>query len=262
MRTRHLVLALLLAPLLALALSLGLSRAGTRLLLPGLDPAAVARVELARGREQVVLQKRLDTGGWQILSAADAPGDSARIEAMLQALAGLRGRPLADGSRAPAREPLQLRLLDAEGDQLGHAAFWAGEAQTLPSGPRLTLEKAPALPLWASAWSSLKPPQLDIAKLEEVQALTPEGPRSLPPEAVGAAARVLLSLGPGDFVAARSVNWAGARQLRLIFADGRVIDVQQVPDGAGRHHLRLTSDTDPAIRETRRFAFRTVEALP
>jgi hypothetical protein len=44
--------------------------------------------------------------------------------------------------------------------------------------------------------------------------------------------------------------------------DGQAIDIQQVPDGEGRWHLRFTSDTLTEIRAIRRFAYRSERALP
>ncbi len=237
-------------------------QAGAEHLLPGLDPADVARIELARGREQVVLARRLDTGAWEILSAADAPGDAVRIAAMLERLAALKAKPTPAGTAAPAREPLALRLSDAAGRELGQAAFWDGEARRLPGGPRLAIDRAPALPLWPSAWTSLSPPKIDVSRIEAVERITPAGAEPLPPAAVGEVARTLQSLSARDFTAGASVDWRGARQFRVYLADGSTLDLQQVADGDGRTFLRLTSDRMTDVRAVRRYAFRVKAPLP
>jgi hypothetical protein len=262
MNVRAVLLALMLAPLLIFGVQMARRDAGTQRLLPGLEADAVARIEIARGREQVVLGRRMDTGAWELLSAADAPGDEARIAATLDRLADLRGRPLPEGAPPQRREPLEIRLSDAQGRVLGHAAFWTGEAARLPGGPRLAVDGAPALPLWQSAWASLSPPRIVAGEVAAVERLTPDGPELLPTDAAVEVARMLGGLTATDFVAGASVSWAGARQLRVRMADGQVIDLQQVPDGEGRFHLRLTSDTWTDVRAVRRFAFRVREPLP
>jgi hypothetical protein len=263
MTTGRLVLALLLLPILLVGgLALRDAR-GREALLPGLDdPEDVARIEIARGREQVVLARRLDTGRWEILSAADAPGDAERIEAAIRRLSEIRAMPVAAGTPPPRREPLEVRLTGRDGRELGHAALWTNEARRLPDGPRLALEKAPALPLWPSAWSSLTPPVIDATKVAQVERLTDSGAEPLDSAAAAQVATLLGRLSATDFMPGSSVNWAGARQLRVTMSDGRLIDVQQVSDGDGRYFLRLASETDPAIRQARRFAFRTTESLP
>jgi hypothetical protein len=259
---RWLVLALLVAPMLLLA-GLQLSRqSGTAPLLPALDPDAVARIEIARGREQVVLIRRLDTGQWEIPSAADAPGDQQRIEQAIAELAALRGRPLAGNAPPQRREPLEIRLQDSAGETLGHAAFWADEAARRPDGPRLAIERPPALPLWPSAWSGLGAPRIPVGEIRAAERVTPEGPVPLTPDEAVVVARMLDSLAPTDFVAGATVDWMGARHVRVRLADGATVDLLQVPDGDGRYHLRLASDTRTDIRASRRFAFRVAEPLP
>jgi hypothetical protein len=263
MSTRALVLALLLAPILLLG-GLELKRTlGTERLLPGIgSPSEVARIEIARGREQVVLVRRIDTGAWEILSAADAPGDSARIEAAIARLATLRGEPLPADAPPPKREPLQVRLTDKAGTEIGHAAFWTGEGQALPDGERIALVNSPALPLWPSAWTSLVPPAIAPGKVAAAQRLSADGPVELPLDETTAVARMLGSLSARDFMGSTSVNWAGARQVRVLMADGSSIDLQQVPDGDGRFFLRMTSDSRADVRQARRYAFRVSESLP
>lgn len=225
---------------------------------------SVFRIELARGREQVVLARRLDTGAWVVASAADAPGDAARIAALVGRLRQLSGTPLA----APPsdREPLELRLTARDGRVLGHAGFVAGAAQPRdsdgrPAGPWIALAQTPALPLWPSAWSSLSPPAIAAASVAIVERITPDGPQRLDPAEAARAALRLERLSAVGFVPAAAVNWAGATTLRVTLADGQVIDTQTVPDGEGGAHLRLTSETLPDIRAARAFAFRLPEPL-
>jgi hypothetical protein len=204
----------------------------------------------------------MDTGQWEILSAADAPGNAARIEAAIGTLVRLRGQAVPDGTPPPRREPLEVRLSDRDGKVLGHAGFWSREAARLPDGPRLSVADLPALPLWQSAWSSLKPPLIVPGEVAAVERLTPDGPVALSTDAAVEVARVLGGLSATDFVSGATVSWAGARLLRVRMADGSAIDLQQVPDGEGRYHLRLTSDTRTDVRAARRFAFRVGVALP
>lgn len=230
--------------------------------LPGAD--SVWRIEMARGRDQVVLARRADTGGWIIASAADAPGNAARIEALIDRLRRLSGLPL-EGPPS-AREALEVRLSGRDGRVLGHAGFLTGAAQARdsagrPAGPWIALAQTPALPLWPSAWSSLEPPRIEAARVAGVDRIRVGGRERL---AVAEAARVALRLerlSPVGFVAAASVNWAGAEAFRVTLADGQAIDVQTVPDGEGGFFLRLTSDTLPEVRAARAFAFRLPEAL-
>lgn len=263
MTTGRLVLALLLLPILLIGGLALREQRGREALLPGLgSPDEVGRIEIARGREQVVIARRQDTGQWEILSAADAPGDAARIEAAIRRLADLRAPAVPEGRPPPRREPLEVRLTGRDGRELGHAALWTDEARRLPDGPRLALEKAPALPLWPSAWSSLRPPPIDPTNVARVERLTAAGAEPLDSEAAAEVARLLAGLTPKDFMPGTAVNWAGARQVRVTLTDGQVIDVQQVSDGERRYFLRLASETDPAIRAARRFAFRVTESLP
>ena len=263
MPTRALVLALLLAPLLLFGAREILRSAGTEKLMPGVDAAAdVARIEIARGHDQVVLARRADTGAWEILSAADAPGNAAMIEATIRALADLRGAPRLADTAPPVREPLEVRLTARSGDTIGHAAFWVGEARRLPDGPRLALEGQPALPLWPSAWTSLAPPAIAASDVASVHRLSARGAEVLPPAERNAVTRMLAALDARDFASSATVNWAGARQLRVLLADGSSVDLQQVPDGEGRFFLRMTSDSRTDVREARRYAFRVADPLP
>ncbi|MBS3962295.1 MAG: hypothetical protein KGZ61_10775 [Sandarakinorhabdus sp.] len=263
MSTRALLLALLLAPLLLLGGIEIRHFLGSEKLLPGLGaPSDVARVEIVRDREQVILARRKDSGAWEILSAADAPADAARIEAAITRLAALRGQPVAPDAPPPRRAPLQVRLIDREGNELGHAAFWTGAGQALPDGRRLALATQPALPLWPSAWTTLVPPVIDPGDVAAAQILSADGAVELSLHQAVAVAEMLGGLSAQDFQGSASVNWAGARQIRVLLADGSSIDLQQVSDGDGRYFLRMTSDSRTDIREARRFAFRVSESLP
>jgi hypothetical protein len=261
MNSRSLVLALLLVPMLLLGAQQMLRALGSEPVVQAFDSEAVARVELARGDARVLLERGAD-GGWIISSAADAPADAARVSAALSRVADLRGRPVSADEAADKREPLTLRLSDANGRPLAEADFWALQARARPAGPQLAIEKPPALPLWPSAWSSLKAPRVPVERIAAVEELSPRGPRLLPPEDTVRVARILADLTARDFVAGGSVGWGGARMLRVRLTDGSAIDLQQVPDGDGRYHLRLTSDKLESIRAARRYAFRVAEPLP
>jgi hypothetical protein len=65
-----------------------------------------------------------------------------------------------------------------------------------------------------------------------------------------------------DFVPGSSVDWMGARHVRVRLTDGSAIDLQQVPDGEGRYFLRLASDTLTEVRAARSYAFRVAKPLP
>ena len=262
MDTRRLVLALLLAPVIFFAFLGFRDQLGREKLVPRFEAADVARIELSHDGQQLALARNPADGKWSIPSAADAPGDAARIEAALQRLARLEGRPLDPATPAPSRAPVKVRLLDSEGKPLAESAFWSHEARALPNGPRLQIEKPPALPFWPSAWSSQQAPRIDPAKVVKVERLTAEGPEALPDSAAAEVVKMLGRLSAVNFVAGSSVDWSGARMLRVTLVDGTTIDMAQVPDGEGRYHLRLASDTQADVRAARRLAFRVSEVLP
>ncbi len=261
-RQRGLVLALLLLPFLIFG-GLALWRdAGTEPVFPDLGVASdVARIEIARERAQVVLERR-GNGRWVLLSADDAPGDAARIAAAVQQLRGLRGTPVAADSPLPHREGIEVRLSDATGQMVGHARFWTDQAMRLPGEQRLDIAKAPALPLWPSAWSSLQPPTIVAEELVAARRITPGGATALAPRDVAALGALLAGLSATDFVPARTVNWAGADYVQATLRDGAIIEVQAIPAGDGRYHVRLTSDSIAAIRLARAYAFRIEGGLP
>lgn len=268
MDTRRLVLALLLAPVLFFGFVALREQVGRERALPHFSPDEVARIELSHAGEELVLSRKAAAGPdgaqWSIPTAADAPGDAARIRAALVRLAKLEGKPVDSDAPAPAakREPVILRLLDAKGKPLAEAAFWSREVRPIPDGPLLAIEKPPALPLWPSAWSSQKPPRIDPSTVVKAERLTPEGPVALPDSDAAEIAAMLGGLSAGDFVAASGVDWMGARMVRVTLLDGSAIDLAQVPDGEGRFHLRLASDTRADVRASRRLAFRVSKALP
>lgn len=263
MNPRRLVLALLLAPILFFGFLAFREQAGNEHVLPRFDKAQVARIELSHGEQNLVLARQ-GPQKWLIPSAADAPADSARIEAALDRLAALEGKPAGDPAPAsgPKREPVIVRLLDAKGSALAEAAFWTHEAHALPDGPRLSVSKPPALPLWPSAWSSQKAPQIDAAKVLKAERLTAAGPVALSDAEAAKVAAILGRLSATDFVSGGSVDWAGARMVRVTLVDGTAVDLAQVPDGEGRYHLRLASDTHADVRASRKLAFRVSEVLP
>ncbi len=259
MNSRAFALALIVAPMVLLAGLIGWQRLGQDSLLPGLDVADVEMIELERAGEKLVIIREGE--GWIIPSAADAPGDSARIERALDGLKAARGTPLGEKGEA-RREPLKLRLLGRNGKPVAEAAFWTGVGQSLPDGPLLQLVAMPALPSWPSAWSSLQAPRVDPATVASVAQLTTDGIEPLDANAAVAVAKMLGGLSATGFVAASDVNWAGGHMLRVTLTDGRTIDLLQVPDGEQRYFLRLASDNVQTVRETRRFAFRVSDPLP
>lgn len=261
MDPRRLVLALLLAPVLIFGFLALRERVGIERALPHFDPAEVARIELSHADEELVLA-RIAGGEWRIPTAADVPADAGRIRAALERLSKLEGKPVDGGTPDAKRDPVTLRLLDAKGKPLAEAAFWSREVHPLPDGPLLAIEKPPALPMWPSAWSSQKPPRIDPAKVMKAERLTAEGPVALTDAEAANVAAILGGLSAGDFVAADTVDWTGAEMVRVTLLDGAIIDLAQVPDGEGRFHLRLASDTQADVRASRRLAFRVSKALP
>lgn len=265
MDSRRLVLALLLAPMLFFGFLAWRDQAGTEPVLPQFDAADVHRMELQRAGQRLTLTRGdgdSDGGDWRIPSAADAPGDAVRIQAALQRLANMEGKPIDPAAPPPAREPMVVRLFDKSGAPMAEAAFWGAEARRLPDGARLAIQKPPALPLWPSAWSSQKPPRIDPATVVKAERLTPAGPVQLSDAQAAEVATLLGRLSSEDFVAASSVDWSGAGMLRVTLLDGSLIDLAQVPDGEGRFHLRLASDTQADVRASRRLAFRVSRTLP
>jgi len=260
---RGLVLALALLPFIIFGLQALWRATQTEVLFPAMPGARdIGRIEIARGTEQVVLHRKLDTGAWVLLSAEDAPGDKARIEATLEALRALRGEPVAAGMPAPRREGLELRLSDRKGREVGHAIFWTGEASRLPDRRRLGLQQIPALPLWPSAWSTLQPPKIAPEDIVSATRISPGKAEPLSASQVRALSNLLAGLSATGFVPARQVNWAAADYVQAVTRSGALIEVQAAPAGKGEYHLRLTSDRLPEVRAVRAFAFQSQTGLP
>lgn len=260
---RGLVLALALLPFLIFGLAALWHGQMTEALFPDMPGAKdIGRIEIARGTEQIVLHRKLDTGAWVLLSADDAPGDKARIEAVLKALRDLRGTPVATDTPLPRREGLELRLSDRKGREVGHAVFWTGQASRLPEQRRLDLRKIPALPLWPSAWSTLEPPKIAADDIVSATRITPGTAVALAEPEVRALAKLLSELSATGFVPARQVNWAAADYVQAKTRSGALIEVQAAPAGQGSYHVRLTSDSLPGVRAVRAFAFQAPAGLP
>ncbi len=262
MNTRRIVLALLSLSFLLFGFLAWQNVRGQQKLLPPFDPAAVARIELEHGDDALLLVRDAADGAWEIRSAADAPVDPARIAAMLRQLSKLSGRPVGPGVAAPAGAAVEVRLIDAKGAIIAGGELRAGEARALPDGPRLKIERAPALPLWPSAWSNLQPPRIEAGQVAKVERLTHDGLVALDDSKAARVAKLLAGLSSTGFVPGTEVDWRGAAMLRVTMADGTSIDLAQVPDGEGRFFLRLASDTRADVRESRRLAFVVQEALP
>jgi len=267
--TRLLVLVLVLLPLLAFGALAVQDRARQQPLLAEFQPEAVAEIELSHGDQSLLLRKRAGIGPWEILSAADAPGDAARIGTLLDSLARLEGRPIEqDSESGPGNAaPVEVRLAGPDGTVIARLAFWSGHARRLDGspldgGPLLAVREAPLLPLWASPWSNLRPPKIDSTRLARAERITPEGLRPLDDGTAAAIALVLGKLTAVQFVPAFDLNWTRARMLRLTMLDGTRIDAMETTDAAGRIYLRFESPTDEEVRAVRRFAFRTAEPLP
>lgn len=277
MGTRLLVLVLLLVPLLVFGARAWQDRASQELLLPGLDPLAVAEIELSHGEQELLLKKRVGNGPWEIRSAADAPGDAARIGALLEELATLKGRPqeAAPAQSDPGKaDAIEVRLSDADGRSLGRLAFWNGRARRFADGnflvdgtlaedgPVLSLRQMPLLPLWASPWSSLQPPRIDSTRLAKVERITPGGLQPLDDGVTAGMALILGKLTAVQFAPAFDFNWTKARMWRLTLRDGTMIEAAETTDNEGRIFIRFDSATDKEVQAVRRFAFRTAEPLP
>lgn len=235
---------------------------GGERLFPEADPADITSIEIRANNQQVTLARKGD--GWILPSAADAPGDTARIEGTLKALLRLAGDPLPPEQPAPTREPLTVTLRGANGMNLGTAGFWAGEAARIDATGatelRLAVDDLPALPHWPSAWSSLRPPAIPAASVLSASDITPDGMTALDTAQTQAVARMLAGLSAQGFDSAANINWAGSRLIRVELRDGASIDLQLRPaDGQG-WLLRLTSDDRPDIRDLRHYAFRTQTA--
>ncbi len=267
-RTRLVPLLLIVLPILLFGVALLRPVDRADRLFPALgQPATIARIELARGTAQVVLARRADTGDWAVLSAADAPGDARRIDALLDALARARTWPLPDGQSADPREPVELRLTRADGSVAGHVGVWEGQAERRdaggrPEGARLAVSGLPALPLWQSAWAAIEMPELAAASVARMERLDAGARIPVDPAATAETALALERLGQQDFVAAALINWAGARLYRLTLADGTAIDLQAVPEGKAGWRIRITSDDRADVRLVRAYAFLLPVALP
>lgn len=215
------------------------------------DAPAVSRIEMAQGRDQLVLEVRRDTGAWVLASAHDAPGDAERIAAFVEAV-----RDLEEGAPAerPAGEPLEVRLTAEDGTVIRHLALWPGIAEARPIG-RPFVSTLPVPDLGPSAWSRLAPPAIDPAGLVAARRITPAGATALDPAARAALAAELASLSADGWVPARSLDWSAAEYLQVTRADGEILEVQRLARPDGRRFVRLTAERDPAFRAVRFFAF-------
>lgn len=126
----------------------------------------------------------------------------------------------------------------------------------LPDGRTLGGTRVPELPLAPSAWSSLAPPAFEAAEVAAVHLVAPEATTPLAPAERDAVAARLAALSADGWVPSRRLNWAGARYLQVRLADGALVELQELPDGAGGRWLRLTSTDRPDVRAVRAFAFR------
>ena len=191
-----------------------------------------------------------------------APGDAARIDATVNGLADLRGKALAADAPARPREPLEVRLSRRDGEVIGHAGFWSGEAVRRSDGLRVALRETPALPLWPSAWSSLQPPKIEAESVLGAARITGDGVQVLDAADVGQIAGQLAALSAAGFVPARQLDWTGAKRLQLTLVDGARIDVEQVEAADGQTMIRLRSDSKADVQAVRKFAFRIGQPLP
>lgn len=258
----------------AFALSALIGRVAQEPLLPGLDVAQVAQVEIAHGADLLLLVRARNGGAgagaerWQIRSAADAPGDALRIDGLLRRIAQLQGTPLDAAAQAAARAADRsgavavVRLRDATGGRIAEIEFGDGLARVLPDGPALAIARGPALPMWASAWSSLQPPVLPLDRVARVARLTANGLQPLGDRDAARVVRILSRLSAHGFRPGTDIDWSGDRMLRVQFADGSRLDVAQAPDRDGQYFLRLASDDLPTVKASERFAFRSAESLP
>ncbi|WP_448582101.1 hypothetical protein [Thermaurantiacus sp.] len=223
------------------------------LLKPAEKAPPIVRVEMAIGREQLILERRRDTGAWVIASANDAPGDAERIDQLVKSVLALKEGAAA--AARPADEPMQIRLTSAAGRVVRHIALWPQVARTLPDGRPFLTDFAPP-ELSPSAWSTLAPPPLNLADLQSAEAIGPGGPTPLPPAKRAALRADLEGLGARGWVLARTLDWTAATYVQARRADGAVIEIQHLTLADGRRFVRLTSDRDPALRSVRFFAFR------
>ena len=261
LQRRGVVLALLLLPLLVFGGAAVWRTMTSAAVFPDLpDADDITRIEIARERQQVVLARQ-PGGRWLLISADDAPGDAARISTTIRELRAMRGTMVAAGAPSQRREGVEVRLTDRSGAVVGHARFWTDEAMRLPAQQRLTIADAPALPLWPSAWSSLRPPAIAADALVSARRITPAGATELSRPAVRALGAQLAGLSASGFAPARTLNWVGADYVQATTRDGSLIEVQAIPADDG-YHVRLTSDRAAEIRAARAFAFRMQKALP
>lgn len=270
---RWLLAAAALLPVLAI-LALAWWQGRDRPLLGDFAPAQVARIHIQRqsdGRRLKPLVLERHPQGWQIASVADAPADGPRIEHLLRQLATLSGQPASTtAATAQPAQPVQparldVRLFDRQGHEIAAVAFSATAATRLPDGPAIAIATPPALPDWASGWTTLHPPAIAIDQIVAVEPIADTGNpagQPLPPAAVGQTVALLLSLGVQDFAAAGDIDWSASRRLRVRLRDGAAFDLEQAPDGEGRYFLRLTSDHLESIRAASGYAFRVEQPLP
>ena len=182
-----LVLAGLLAAQIALALFLGLrgaglSPAGRDAPLAAFEPAKVERVRIEqRGLDAVVLER--GEKGWQVQSLSGFPASAARVDALIERLAGLkRGLPVATSHDALARLKVADNdyegRLSIEGGGKELAALYLGDAagvrrrfvRTAGEGAVYEAELSPAdIPAKADDWADRAVLSLDEGDIQRIE---------------------------------------------------------------------------------------------
>ena len=182
-----LVLAGLLAAQIALALFLGLrgagpSPAGRDAPLAAFDPAKAERVRIEqRGLDAVVLER--GEKGWQVQSLSGFPADGARVDALIERLAGLkRGLPVATSQDALARLKVADNdyegRLSIEGSGKELAALYLGDAagvrrrfvRTAGEGAVYEAELSPTdIPAKADDWADRAVLGLDEGDIQRIE---------------------------------------------------------------------------------------------
>lgn len=190
-----LVLAGLLAAQIALALVLALRGAapgptGRDTPLLAFDPAGVERIRIAQGGSDPVVLEKTDKG-WQVQSLGGFPAAAARVDALLQRLAGLkRGLPVATS------EDAQARLKVADSDHEGRLSLeGGGSSGSAPGSPAM-------------------PPSLSGKELAALYLGDAAGVRRRYVRAAGEAAILEAELGPTD-LPAKAEDWADRTLLHL-----------------------------------------------
>ena len=250
---------------LSLALSVSRERTSTRAQLPvmpqlGSQFSSITQVSLRRGGAEPQVTLRRQGGSWTLAQRGDYPADSAKLRALLVALAGLR---IAEEKSADPASHAALGV----GDPAQAASTGTEITITLASGNRSLIigkpaaggnfvrDPAQAMSLLATPgitpdteardWIDTRLLDIPAAGIRDVMVRPVKGSAVTHP---GAGYSALAGLEMADVGADTDVDWKNAVSATVTLTDGATLVL--VGTTIGDHHwLKVGSAQDPSLAE-------------